>query len=374
MSEEGVASRRLALDALERIDVDGAYANILVPRLLDESGLSDRDRGLVTELVYGTTRMRRALDHLIDRYLDRFDLEPRVRAALRLGAYQLAFLGTPSHAAVDTAVAASPKRARGLVNAVLRRVAATPFVWPDRAIELSYPDWIVERLELELGDRALPVLEAMNRPASVHVRADGYRQDPASALVSSLMRAGDGSIVLDMCAAPGGKATAIAASGAMVVGSDIRVHRAGLVAQAAAATAARVFAIAADGTNPPFREASFDAVLVDAPCSGLGALRRRPDARWRIEPGDVEALARLQAELLESAARLVRPGGQVVYSVCTLTGAESTAVDELVAAGGTALEARALPSQWEPWGRGGRLLPDRFDGDGMIAFDFRRAA
>ncbi len=137
-------ARLLALDALDRIDPGGAYANLLLPELLGRSGLAPRDRHFVTELVYGTTRMRRACDFLVDRFLTR-DLEPRVRNALRLGAYQLHFLGMAPHAAVGETVEAAPKAARGLVNAVLRRVSANPIIWPDDATRLSYPDWIVER-------------------------------------------------------------------------------------------------------------------------------------------------------------------------------------------------------------------------------------
>ena len=113
--------------------------------MLERSGLEARDRHFVTELVYGTTRMRRACDFLVDRFLTR-DLDLRVRNALRLGAYQLHFLGMPPHAAVGETVEVAPKPARGLVNAVLRRVSGAPVTWPDDATRLSYPDWIVEHL------------------------------------------------------------------------------------------------------------------------------------------------------------------------------------------------------------------------------------
>src|SRR5206468_9683539 len=133
-----------------------------------------RDRHFVTELVYGTTRMRRACDWLVGRFVDR-PLDPDVRAALRLGAYQLHFLGTPPHAAVSATVDAAPKRARGLVNAVLRKVANATSAgdpeWPDDATRLSYPDWIVARLVDDLGSKpALDALDQMNQAASVHVR------------------------------------------------------------------------------------------------------------------------------------------------------------------------------------------------------------
>jgi len=374
VSDSGVAARRLAIDALERIDRDGAYANLLLPQLLTESDLDERDRGFVTELVYGSTRMRRALDHVIARHLMRDDVEPRVRAALRIGAYQLLFLRTPAHAAVDATVGATPKRARGFVNAVLRKVGrdSAEINWPNDGIRLSYPTWMLTLLTEDLGERAVPVLAAMNEAAVVHTRADGYRQDLASQEVAALVTSANGDLVIDLCAAPGGKSTHIAGRGATVVGVDLHEHRAGLIAQAAADTASSVLPMTADSTNPPLRPGSADAVLVDAPCSGLGSLRRRPDARWRIEASDVGALAELQFALVRSATTLVRPGGQVVFSVCTLTDAESLGVDQRIESELPELVPEPLSAPWEPHGRGGRLLPDRFAGDGMTAFSYRR--
>ena len=357
-------SRRLALDLLERVDSEGAYANIVVPAALGESSLAARDRGFVTELVYGTTRMRRACDFLVDRFLIRL-VEPRVRAVLRLGAYQLHFLQTPPHAAVNATVAVAPPRARGLVNAVLRRVAGAPVAWPDDATRLSYPDWIVERLVAELGaDAGIAALEQMNVPATVTERDDGYVQDDASQWVAALVGAGPGDRVLDLCAAPGGKATAMAG---FVVAADVRVGRAKLTAENARRLGCSSLAVvAADGRTPPFRAQRFDRVLVDAPCSGLGALRRRPDARWRIEEADVARLTELQRELLARAVELVTPGGGLVYSVCTLTAAESLDV-----AATCPLEPRPAPgSPWEPYGTGARLLPQAAGTDGMCVFSW----
>lgn len=371
----GVVARRLGVEALERIETDGAYANLLLPTLLAESDLDERDRAFVTELVYGTTRMLRAVDYLADRHIDRPDVDARVRAALRAGAYQLQFMRVPAHAAVDATVAASPKRARGFVNAVLRKVSADADPkWPTEAIRLSYPNWIVERLGDDLGDRAFAVLEAMNRSATTHTRADGYRQDVSSQAVASLIECTG--LVLDLCAAPGGKATFIArsrgtADGAAVVASDLHEHRAGLVATAANETETDVFALVADATRPPYRESCADTVLIDAPCSGLGSLRRRPDARWRIGPDAIGTLAALQFDLVRSATTLVKPGGEVVFSVCTLTNQESSAVDARIAEEFPELVPQALPDPWESFGRGGRLLPDTFAGDGMAAFRYR---
>jgi 16S rRNA (cytosine967-C5)-methyltransferase len=372
---DGVSARRIAIEALERIEKDGAYANLLLPSLLAESKLDERDRAFVTELVYGATRMKRALDYLVDRYVDRDDVDSRVRAALRVGAYQLEFMRVPPHAAVDATVGATPKRGRGFVNAVLRKVAkaSEETTWPTEGIRLSYPDWILGQLADDLGDRSTAVLEAMNRAATTHTRDDGYRQDLSSQQVASLVE--PTGLVLDLCAAPGGKATFIAGpqagGGATVIGSDLHEHRAGLVRTAATDTGTAVYPIVADATNPPYRNGIADAVLIDAPCSGLGALRRRTDARWRIKPSDVTALAELQFALVKAAAELVKPGGQVVFSVCTLTRSESTDVDDRIAAELPQLEPEELGEPWEPWGRGGRLLPDTFEGDGMAAFSYR---
>ncbi len=372
-------ARRVALDALIRIETDGAYTNLLLPKLLARSGLSQRDRAFATELVYGTTRMRRACDWLVDRFVLR-EVDPRVRAALRLGAYQLAFLRTPGHAGVSATVSVVPRRARGFVNAVLRRVAGAPVSpgdpssWPNDATRLSYPDWIVERLTADLGrDPALAAMAAMNDRAEVSERPDGYLQDRASRWVAELVEAEPGERVADLCAAPGGKATALASAGAWVLASDVRPGRASLVAanvtRVSADATGRVAILAADGRRPPFRNQSFDRVLVDAPCSGLGALRRRPDARWRVEPRAVDRLAVLQRQLIDAAVALVRPGGRLVYSVCTLTAAETTAVDAHVEATHPALEPIASPG--EPWvahGRGALLLPQAAGTDGMALF------
>jgi 16S rRNA (cytosine967-C5)-methyltransferase len=373
-------ARRLAIDALVRIERDGAYANLVVPRLLDRSTLDARDRAFVTDLVYGTTRMRRACDHVVDRFLIAPGVEPLVRAALRLGAYQLAFAGVAPHAAVDATVGALPRRVRGLVNAVLRKVAANPVAeseWPDDATRLSYPDWIVQVLVDDLGSEdALTALEQMNQPAEVSVRADGYRQDPGSQAVAALVQAGPGLRVADTCAAPGGKATAIAAAGAWVAASDVRPGRARLVAanRDELELHDRLAVVVADGRTPPYRPASFDRVLVDAPCSGLGALRRRPDARWRVTPDAVDRLAALQVELVLAGASLLRRGGELTYAVCTLTDAESTGVDNRIAELAPQLEpVRELPPPWAVHGRGGRLLPQTIGSDGMCAFTYRLA-
>lgn len=353
----------------------------MLPSLLEASPLDERDRRFATDLVYGTTRMRRACDFLVDRFLIDPGVDTDVRLALRLGAYQLHFQQAAPHAAVSETVSLVPRRVRGLLNAVLRKVATAPVHWPDDPTRLSYPDWIVERLVTDLGrEAALAALEAMNEPATVHRRDDGYVQDPASTAVTDMLGARAGELVADICAAPGGKATAVAADGAFVVAGDRRASRLGLVVDNArsTATADRVAAFAADGRSLPLRSGSVDRVLVDAPCSGLGVLRRRADARWRMTPGDVDDLVALQRELVTEGARVLAPGGRMVYSVCTLTHAEGPAMGEWIAASVPGLRAvdlasddtADLPPGWEPVEVGARVLPTSRGSDGMYAAAF----
>ena len=388
-------ARALALRALVDLDRAGGRANVVVPELLGTSRLADRDRAFVTELVYGTVRMQRACDWLIDRHLRR-PVEAPVRAALRLGTYQLSMLGTPAHAAVSATVSEVKGPARGLVNAVLRRVAqdvAAGLAWPTDGISLSYPDWIVTELSDALGaERARAALEQMNVPARMTVRADGYVQDQASQWAAAALGSGPGERVADLCAAPGGKATLLAygavpayggaggpgvgAGGgfdddrpSLVVAADLDPGRASVIAANVDRLGlGNVAVVVADGLRPPFRPGTFDRVLVDAPCSGLGVLRRRPDARWRVQPGDVPRLAELQRRMLDVALDLSRPGGRVLFSVCTLTRAETTDIDGWLAEAHPEVEAVALDLDpaWEAAGRGFMLLPHTKATDGMF--------
>lgn len=379
------SARALALRAVLELEQTGGRANLIVPALLAGSGLEERDRAFVTELVYGTTRMRRACDWLIDKHLRR-PVEPEVRAALRLGAYQLVILGTPAHAAVSATVAEVKGPARGLVNAVLRRVAeeaaAGAPAWPSDAVRLSYPDWVVTELTAALGpEAALGALEQMNVAAQATVRSDGYVQDRASQWAAEAVLAGLAAEerIADLCAAPGGKATWLAhgqgeSVPSLVVAGDVDVRRAAVIAENVTRIGLdNVATVVFDGNQPPFPPSTFDRLLVDAPCSGLGVLRRRPDARWRIKSDDVTRLADLQRRLLDQGLALVRPGGLVVYSVCTLTAAETTGIDDWLARAHP--EARAVEpavgADWQRVGRGARLLPQTAGTDGMFLLALR---
>jgi 16S rRNA (cytosine967-C5)-methyltransferase len=384
-------ARAIALEALRRVDHDGAFANLVLPDMLasieaPSSGyavIDNREKAFATELLYGTVRMRRACDWLVRQHLER-DPDPETERVLHMGAYQLVFLRTPPHAALSQMVGEAPDWSRGFVNAVLRKVAALVegeqgIVWPNVATELSYPDWIVETLEDELGEEsAHTALRAMNEPAIVHRRSDGYVQDPASQMVVSFLEVADGDRVLDLCAAPGGKATALAGMGALVTAVDVYAHRCALISSNAESLGLRdrIEIHCADATNlpEPLATGAFDAVLLDAPCSGLGSLRRRPDARWRMSEDDVDDLVVLQQDLLRSAAAAVRVGGVILYSVCTLTNLESVDHEAWMSRELPMLEILPIEANgpWVANAGGVRILPG--ETDGMSVLRFRRTS
>lgn len=375
-------ARSVAYEALKRIDQDGAYANLVTNAMLQRSGLDRRDRAFSTQLVYGTTRMRRACDFLVDRFLSA-ELEPSVRTLLRLGAYQLHFLDTASHAAVSETVDLAPRRVRGLINAVLRRVANTSVEWPSETVRLSYPDWLAERLSDDIGQEdSVAALRHMNLDPQVHERPDGYVQDPASRWVCDVVAASNGDRVLDACAAPGGKATLLASLGARVVALDRRLSRARLVKSNAENVAGSkapgadmtsdVVCLVADARCVPLR-GGFDVVLVDAPCSGLGVLRRRADARWRVDPDAIGRLSRLQSQILAGVTDQVAVGGRLVYSVCTMTSAETVEVAATIDDRFEPESVVAISGRFRPLGGyGGLVLPQDHDSDAMAVFSWVR--
>jgi len=435
----------VALDALVRVE-GGGYSNLVLPALLRHSALDGRDRALVTDLVYGTLRQQGRTDFLLARVSHRplAALDPPVRAALRLGAYQL-LAGVPPHAAVGSTVGAlrapmSPagaRRAAPFVNAVLRRFADLGPEWPwpagdgadAVAVRTSHPRWIVELLRRDLGDDAGAVLAAANEPPAVTLRPNPLRttpealaaelaagggdvepgrlvptallvrgvgdlarlpavaegratpQDQASQAVAAAVGARPGERILDLAAAPGGKATALAelmGDEGLVVASDLRPGRAARIGDAAIRLGLRsVQGLAADGRHLPLRPPDgpagasgggrFDRVLLDAPCSGLGVLRRRPEARWRLEPAAIGRAAALQRQLLAVAVARARPGGLVAYCVCTLTREETLDIDAWAATAFPACAAVDGPGPpWRPHGRGALLLPTAAGTDGMF--------
>jgi 16S rRNA (cytosine967-C5)-methyltransferase len=318
------------------------------------AALSRRDRALLTSLVYGVARWRRELDWLVDRCAQR--VHPEIRQHLRIALFQIRHMDKiPRHAAVNEAVelakATSPKSA-GFVNAVLRKAADLEL--PEAlGVRTSHPDWLIARWRRQFTPSQLAaILEADNAILPVSVRPNPLRpggaielegdpaadprfqgggftvQDETAMKVAPLLDPQPGERVLDLCAAPGGKATHLAElmkGQGQVVAVDLP-DRIGRVQESARRLGLRnVACVGGDGTGVAFR-CLFDAILVDAPCSNTGVLARRPDARWRLKERDIAGAAHLQRRLLTSAAGLLKPGGRLVYSTCSLE-AEENRVD-----------------------------------------------
>lgn len=433
-------ARRAAYDALRSVHAGGAYANLALGEILDRRHLDDRDAALATELVAGTSRLEGTYDAIIEAAAGRplSSLQPAVVDVLRLGAHQVLSMRTPTRAAVDSSVdlarAAIGERVTGLVNAILRKVAANDLdTWLDRlatgtsgtaelAVRSHHPQWIAQAYVDVLGEEAPEALAADNvaprptlvvrpglaerdelvgtgaaatrfspygavldgNPADVPAVREGRAgvQDEGSQLVAlalSRVEAPEGPW-LDMCAGPGGKAALLTglahARGESLLAAEVQEHRASLVAQGLRAYDPPVGVLTADGTRPAWRPQAFARVMLDAPCTGLGALRRRPESRWRHRPEDVDELARLQVELLVSAIRSTMPGGVVAYVTCSPHEAETEDVVEAVVeeTGAEVLDAPALLpevpdcSRRDPWGgqRFVQLWPHRHGTDAMF--------
>jgi 16S rRNA (cytosine967-C5)-methyltransferase len=366
-------ARRAAYEVVLRVFEHEAYADRALATAAE--GLDARDRALAQQIAYGTVQRVRALDHGIESLARRpvVRLDAPVRAAVRTGAYQLAYLsGIARHAAVNETVelvrAAGLERAVPFTNAVMRRLTVglrgLLAALPDGPVKLSYPDWVADVWERDLGpDEARALMVAQNEPAETVVRlvrgeVDGeptdvpgaYRvqrvdeqalaegriwpQSRGSQLAALAVGSRPGERTLDVCAAPGGKATQLAGE---VVAVEKHEGRSRELAQNAARLGAdNVEVVNADALALPNGLHGFDRALVDAPCSGLGVLNSRPDLRWRAEP-----LPELQLELLRAAAERVRPGGTIVYSVCTLNADENETV---VDASGLAVDD--LGAEW----------------------------
>jgi 16S rRNA (cytosine967-C5)-methyltransferase len=342
---------------VRRVFEDGAYADRALRS--GAEGLEERDYAFAMQVAYGTVQRVRTLDHGIETLGRRpvRKLDPPVRAALRVGAYQLAYLDVPVHAAVNESVelvrSAGLERAVAFTNAVMRRLAsglrdllaALPEETPtEAALKHSYPDWVAEVWWRELGpDDARALMRAQNEPAERVVRRSGLKegavwpQSRGSQLAGAAVGVQPGERVLDVCAAPGGKATQLAEVAGEVVAVEKHPGRARELEENAERMGAdNVTVVCADALQLPVEPAAFDRALVDAPCSGLGVLNSRPDLRWRAQP-----LPDLQLALLRSAAERVRPGGSITYSVCTIHASEN---EEVVDAFGA--EVDDLGAEW----------------------------
>ena len=350
-------ARAAAYETVFRVFEQDAYADRALRTAV--ATLDQRDRAFAQRLAYGSIQRVRTLDCAIEQLGRRpvRKLDPPVRAALRLGAYELGFMQTPRHAAVNEAVElvrrARLERAVAFTNAVLRRVAdgIGPLLGslPEGALELSYPDWVEDVWTRDFGhEQALALMRAQNEAPETVVRlvrgeiegeptdipgayrvervdedalAEGriWPQSRGSQLAGLVVGAREGERTLDLCAAPGGKATMLAGDVTAVEKHPGRARE--LEENAARLGATNVSVVCADALELPPELRDYDRALVDAPCSGLGVLASRPDLRWRAE-----SLPELQLALVRAAADRVRTAGTIVYSVCTLNATENEAV------------------------------------------------
>jgi 16S rRNA (cytosine967-C5)-methyltransferase len=366
-------ARSAAYEVVRRVFEDEAYADRVLRSAT--SGFDARERAFAQQLAYGTVQRVRTLDHAIETLGKRpvRKLDPPVLASLRLGAYQLGYLDVAPHAAANESVElvrrARLERAVPFTNAVMRRLAAgieqLLAELSDGPLKESYPDWIYDAWRRDFGDdAALALMRAQNEPPETVVRlvrgtvdgeptdvpgafrvarvdeqalAEGriWPQSRASQLAALALGSRDGEKILDSCAAPGGKATMLNGNVTAIELNEARARE--LTENARRLGAANVRVVNADATDLPPELGGFDRALVDAPCSGLGVLAGRPDLRWRAKP-----LPELQRRLLSAAAERVKPGGTIVYSVCTLNADENEAV---VDASGLAPDP-ALADEW----------------------------
>jgi 16S rRNA (cytosine967-C5)-methyltransferase len=441
----------MALDILLRV-AEGAFSDLALDGALGkDSKMDPRDRGLVTELVYGVLRHQARLDFALSHFLRKplARVKPPVLMILRLGAYQLLNLDriphrAAVHATVELTSGIKLSRATGFVNGVLRSLARNPEAvpWPDPVLSpllylthwLSLPEWLAVRWLDEFGfEEAAALGQAMLEPAPFTLRvntlkvsreeylerlhqagrsasptryaseglvingrgedalpgsADGWFQvqDEASMLIAHLLGPLAGERILDACSAPGGKTTHIAAltgNRAKIMAFDLHPRRLELVVQGAKRLGCEGIETKPwDFTTPPdfLAGESCDRILVDAPCSGLGVLRRNPETRWRRTGEDIGRLAKLQRTILDQVAPLLRPGGALLYSVCTLTPEETKGVVQSFLASHpdfTMEDLRGLvPQEWGGLiGADGALhtFPHRHDGmDGFYAVRFRK--
>ena len=373
--------RLLAFEVLAEVGLQGAYSNLILPKALSESILEANDRALATELVYGTLRMQGRHDHFISAASDRSleQIDPKALIVLRLGTHQLKQMRVPSHAAIYESVELAKKvvgkSTASFVNAILRKIDSLDFEQLSKptqeyarlALEYSHPEWIVSSYfdSLKNSSDVISLLQANNNPAkptliawpgvaaqgelleagalaiatsSVAATFDGNPGDIAAIRErrAGVQDLGSQLVVekfydqfkpnlrwLDLCAGPGGKAAYLSAllkrDGGSLLANEISNERAKLVSQVMQHGEVNV----CDGRSMPDELGKFDRILLDAPCTGIGALRRRPEVRWRRNLQDLKNLTQLQSELLESATHLLSPGGIIAYVTCSSHQAET---------------------------------------------------
>jgi 16S rRNA (cytosine967-C5)-methyltransferase len=444
--------RELAAQILRQVEAQKAYADLLLDQALKTQSLSDLDRALLTELVYGTLRWRGKIDARLNPYLHRplADVDPLIRNILRLAVYQLLFLDKiPDHAAVNEAVELAKSRsgakAAGFTNAVLRnfiRRKKRSKIFNDEdnsvaalAVAYSHPEWLVEKWLTEFGrDAAKSLMQANNQKAPLVLRVNSLKisraellqrmmsasinamaterspqgirlessgavenlpgfaeglfqvQSEASQLVGYLLSPLSGERILDACAAPGGKSTHIAElmkdKGELVAIDRSTRGVEKIIENAGRLGLKSLHVMRADVSEElsGLKLASFDRILVDAPCSGLGTLRGHPEIKWHRNESDIQRLGRLQSKILHRVAAYLKPSGVLVYATCTLTREENDRVVDVFLAENKSFElehaARYLPREAQNMVRGEFFfaLPQRDDTDGFFAARMRKVS
>lgn len=393
-------ARQLALKVLYQVNEEGAFANLALDKLLLENKMANpKDKGLATELVYGSIKYRGYLDWVLDQFAKPKveKMAPWIRNILRLGLYQLFFLDkVPVSAAINESVKLAKKYGHPgtvkFVNGVLRNIERNKerLIIPDvqknpeeyLSVIFSFPRWLAKMWIKNYGVRnALALADYFNQPSPLWIRTNilkitpdelsenlekkgiktvksnkapegleiidsveigkleefrqGYFtvQDESSMLVAHVVAPQPGQVILDVCSGPGGKTSHLAelmGNKGRILAFDVHEHRLKLIQDTCRRLGiTNVETILKDARFLcQFTQEPVDAVLVDAPCSGLGVLGRRPDARWRKSPEDIQELQIIQKEILQEAAKLVKPGGTLVYSTCTITAEENNQVIE----------------------------------------------
>ena len=418
-------ARKAAFEILNRIDSTRAFSSVLLPEY--EENLATNDRGLCHELVLGVLRRQMYLDRVIDHFTGTKRLDHAVRNALRIAAYQILFLEKiPEYSSINESVnlvqMAKKTSAKGLVNAVLRRISdhAPHISFVDDvervSVETSHPRWLVEKWISDFGfDTAQEIAAANNKipkaafrlttrgksstvdyekssfveGAYVTPSIDGrlreladagevYFQDEASQLVAKVAASDTGKLFLDVCAAPGGKTTLVASEteDSFLVAGDLHASRAKLLQATCARQGLSFVAIVQYDaeTALPFADLSFDTVLVDAPCSGTGTIRHNPEIRYFLDPGDFADLANKQRKILKNASKLVRPGGRLIYSTCSIQTEENEVVchEFLKATGDFEKRRPAVPTALLTADDFVRTFPHRDQVDGFFIAEFHR--
>lgn len=370
-------SRLLAFDLLDLVNREGAYANLALPKILEESKLDRQDRAFITELSYGSLRMRGKYDFVISEFSDRpiSEIDEKLMDLLRLGAHQIFSMRTPPHAAINETVEVAKKvvgKSRSsFLNAMLRKfltienldglIESKKFESVEKlSILYSHPIWIIRALFDRIGDwsEVEKMLDADNKAAKPNLIAwprlstvdelintggepldlvkngivadhppEAYPavrenragvQDAGSQYLTEIFfatQSSENEIWLDLCAAPGGKAKYLfeLLDRKNFYANEINISRFGLLKR----LLPDEILLNLDGRNPNAFSRKYDRILIDAPCTGLGALRRRPEARWRKSITDLKELIKLQRDLIESAVALLNPGGVIAYATCS---------------------------------------------------------